>query len=81
MNTQTVSILTKERTHSQLTEQLDEEAVGLMRLGRLNNWDVAVLGYAPMPTQTVYLGEWMLSPAYLDSSQLPERTWQRVQAI
>jgi len=53
----------------------------LMTLGRQELWDFAVLGQAPMPTQPVRLGNWLILPAEQDSSEIPERALARVHAI
>jgi hypothetical protein len=57
------------------------EADRIVELGEQQGWPFAVLGYAPMPTQPVYIDEWLLVPAMQDSSPIPERAWQRIQAI
>lgn len=53
----------------------------LMTLGRQELWDFAVLGQAPMPTQSIRLGDWLVVPAEQDSSEIPKRALERVQAI
>lgn len=53
----------------------------LMTLGREEAWDFAVLGQASMPEQPVRLKDWLIVPAEQDSSQIPERALNRVEAI
>ena len=68
------------RSESQL-ESLQPEAQQLLALGERKRWDgVQVLGFAPVPDRPVYLGEWMITPAELDSSPLPERAMSRIQS-
>lgn len=57
------------------------ETRGVMTLGHQRNWNFVVLGRAPMPDEPVRLGEWLIIPAHQDSSLIPVRTQQRVQAI
>lgn len=59
----------------------DTTAQGVLDLGTRRRWNVTVLGYAPMPTDIVHLGDWMIVPAHMDTAPLPKRAWQRVQAI
>lgn len=57
------------------------ETESILALGRENSWNFTVLGQAPMPVEPTRLGNWLISPAHLDSSPLPESTSARVQAI
>jgi hypothetical protein len=57
------------------------EVRGLMDLSDQHGWDFAVLGQAPLPTEPVRLGDWLLIPAQEDTSSIPERTLARIQAI
>lgn len=69
------------KSESQL-DSLQPEAQQLLALGELKRWDgVQVLGFAPVPDRPVYLGEWMITPAELDSSPLPERAMSRIQSV
>lgn len=52
-----------------------------LSLGRRHGWAFAALGYAPMPSQPVRAGRWLLVPIDEDSTQLPGRTLNRIQAI
>jgi hypothetical protein len=53
----------------------------LTTLGRQQGWNSAVLGQAPLPSEPVRLGDWLIVPAHLDSSPVPARALARVQAI
>lgn len=57
------------------------QAQQVLAVGDEYGWPFTVLGNAPMPTQPVRLGEWLIVPAQLDSSPIPERALKRVQAI
>ena len=53
----------------------------LVELGRQKGWDSNVLGRASLPSAPVRLGDWLIVPAHLDSSPIPERALQRVQSV
>ncbi|MCW5856186.1 MAG: hypothetical protein KIT46_09095 [Anaerolineales bacterium] len=53
----------------------------LLELGKRQQWAFSVLGIAPMPTEPVSLSKWMIVPAHLDTSPIPEQTMKRIQAI
>jgi len=52
-----------------------------MELSRTRGWDWPVLGQAPLPSEPVRVGKWLLVPAQDDSSTIPARTLTRIQAI
>jgi len=60
---------------------LSPEARGLMTLGQERGWDFFVLGQAPLPREQVRLGDWMIVPVHQDTSTIPARALERVQAI
>lgn len=60
---------------------VNPETRGLLTLGRQKGWDCAVLGRAPLPEAPVRLGDWLIVPAQQDSSEMPTRALDRVQAI
>ena len=60
---------------------ISPEASQLVTLGRRHRWPFQVLGQAPMLQETVRLGDWLLVPAQQDSSAIPARSLERVQAI
>ena len=53
----------------------------VVTLGRQQGWNCAVLGQAPFPNEPVRLGDWLIVPAHQDSSLVPARALERVQAI
>jgi len=53
----------------------------VLTLGRQQGWNCTVLGQAPLPGEPVRLGDWLLVPAHQDSSPVPTRALERVQAI
>lgn len=53
----------------------------LIRYGLSRGWTLAVLGQAPMLEDPVRLEEWLLVPAHEDTSQIPVRALNRVQAL
>jgi hypothetical protein len=53
----------------------------LLALGRKNGWLVQVLGKAPMVIQPVRVGKWLLVPATIDSTPLPDHTMERLHAL
>jgi hypothetical protein len=57
------------------------EARGLMELSDENGWNFAVLGLAPLPSEPVRLGDWLIVPAMEDTSPIPDRALARIQAI
>jgi len=67
--------------HSQSTLALTLESRGLLTLGRQRNWDFNILGQAPLPRQPIHLQDWLIVPAHQDSSHIPARALERIQAI
>ena len=57
------------------------QASQLLALGRKQGWRFGYLGRAPMLTGPFRVRDWLLVPAHLDNSPLPESAWRRVQAI
>ncbi len=53
----------------------------LVQLAQRRGWGVAVLGQAPMLQEPIRLKEWLLIPAQEDTSQIPPRAQNRVQAL
>jgi len=58
-----------------------QETTQLISLADEHRWPFQVLGKAPMPDVPVRLGDWLLVPAQVDSSPIPQRAWERIQAI
>lgn len=53
----------------------------LISLGDHHGWDFRLLGKAPMPNKPMRLGDWLLVPAQEDTSPIPARSIERIQAI
>lgn len=64
-----------------LALKLYPETRKLMELSREHGWDSHILGRADFPTEPVRLEKWMITPAYLDNSPIPERTMERIQTV
>lgn len=60
---------------------LNHETQQLLKVGQQRGWDCLVLGRAPMPEKPLRVGDWLIVPAMEDSSEIPDRTMQRIQAI
>ena len=63
------------------TPALNNPSQGLLTLGRQRNWEFNILGQAPLPSHPIHLQEWVIVPAQQDSSPIPARTLERIQAI
>lgn len=59
----------------------NSDALRLLALSQLRGWDFEVLGQAPMPTEPVRLGDWLIIPAHQDTSPIPAGALERVQAL
>lgn len=66
---------------AQLVNLASPQTHQMIAFGQQQGWGCRVLGQAPMPTETTRLGDWLIVPAHMDSSPLPERAFERVQAI
>ena len=53
----------------------------MVNLSRSQGWNCPVLGQAPLPSRPVRLGDWLIAPVHQDSSTIPTRALERVQAI
>lgn len=63
------------------TKTLATQTELLLGIGYRNNWDFVCLGQAPVPTQPVRVGEWLIVSALIDTSPIPVQTMQRIQTI
>lgn len=61
--------------------ELSVETRQLLSLGNQANWHFRILGKAPMPEKPVRLGDWLITPAEMDSSPVPVRALSRIQAV
>jgi hypothetical protein len=64
-----------------VTPVAEQESQQIMAVGERKGWDFWVLGQAPLPSQPVRAGDWLIVPVEQDSSQIPVRALERVQAI
>jgi hypothetical protein len=53
----------------------------LLIVARENHWAVQVFGKAPMVHQPIRVKKWLLVPATMDSTALPDKTMQRLHII
>lgn len=53
----------------------------VIEVGRHELWDFTVIGQAPMPEESMRLGDWLVIPAHQDSTEIPDRALARVQAL
>jgi len=53
----------------------------MVAVGRENHWRFRPMGRASVPTAPVRLRDWMLVPVEQDSSHIPARSLERVQAL
>ncbi len=78
MNT---SLVSSHNTTRRVASLVSPEAGQLLALGQARHWDCEVLGRAPCPTWPVRVEGWLIAPVQQDSSRIPARTLERVQAI
>jgi len=67
--------------YQRIIQKTSPEAGNLVGVGIRNTWDFRVLGRAPLLTVPVFVGNWWLVPVEQDSSLIPTRACERVQAI
>ena len=53
----------------------------LLVMGEENNWPIQVLGQAPMLEEPIRIREWVLVPAQMDSTQIPDHAMERIHAV
>lgn len=58
-----------------------EQEREILEVGKFNHWDFRVLGVAPVPATAIYAKEWWLVPLNEDTSTIPARALERVQAL
>ena len=63
------------------TNTLATQTQLLLDVGYRFNWNFVHLGKAPIPTQPVRVGEWLIVAAQEDNSMIPRQTMQRIQTI
>ena len=60
---------------------LSTQSGQILSLGRRNGWGFQHLGYAELPEHPVRLQDWLIVPASQDTTPVPPRTLERIQAI
>jgi len=60
---------------------LSPQAKQLLTLGEENHWPTQILGRAPMLEEPLRVREWVLMPALLDSTPLPDHAMERIHAV
>ena len=63
------------------TKTLATQTQLLLDVGYRNNWDFTLMGKAPIPTEPVRVGNWMIVDAREDQSRIPRKTMHRIQTI
>jgi len=63
------------------TKTLATQTQLLLDVGYRNNWDFIHLGKAPIPTQPVRVGDWLIVSAQEDQTRIPRKTMHRIQTI
>ena len=63
------------------SNKLSTPSIQLLNFGRKQGWKFNYLGKASLPDRPVHLEEWLIVPAHLDSSLVPDRAWERIQTI
>ena len=63
------------------TNTLATQTQLLLDVGYRFNWNFVHLGKAPIPTQPVRVGEWLIVAAQEDNSMIPRQTMNRIQTI
>lgn len=63
------------------TKTLATQTQLLLDVGYRNNWDFIHLGKAPIPTQPVRVGDWLIVDAREDQTRIPRKTMHRIQTV
>ena len=67
--------------NQQVIVRASPEVRELVDVGRKHRWHFHAMGKAEIPTRPVFLRNWVLVPVEQDSSQIPARALERIQAI
>jgi hypothetical protein len=81
MNAITPQYVSSSLSTQQGSFELSGETRQFIALGRQYHWGFRILGQAPIPEEPVWLGDWLLVPAQINSSTIPERTLERIDTI
>ena len=60
---------------------LDPQTQQLLTLGEENHWPTQILGRAPMLKEPLRVREWILMPALMDSTPLPDHAMERIHTV
>jgi hypothetical protein len=66
---------------TQLLTHVSPETRQIFSIAEQKGWDFNLLGQAQLPKELVQLDQWLVVPANLDSSEIPARTYKRIQTI
>lgn len=80
MNTQKSLARTRTTVARPAVPVLEQER-RILALGEMRHWDFRVLGVAPVPQTATYIKDWWLVPLHEDTSSIPARALERVQAL
>ena len=70
------------RSHpTELLAQVGPETRQIFRLAEQKGWDFNLLGQAQLPKELTQLDQWIIVPANQDSSEIPARTYKRIQTL
>jgi hypothetical protein len=70
------------RSHApKLLAQIGPETRRILDLAEQKGWDFNLLGQAPLPKEVIQLDQWLIAPANQDSSEMPVRTYKRIQVL
>ena len=66
---------------TQLLTQVGPETRQILDLAEQKGWDFNLLGQAQLPKEVIQLDKWLIAPACQDSSEIPARTYKRIQTL
>jgi hypothetical protein len=66
---------------TQLLTQVGPETRQILNLAEQKGWDFNLLGQAQLPKEVIQLDQWLIAPASQDSSEVPARTYKRIQTL
>jgi hypothetical protein len=79
-NSNSIGSITQSITQKE-TDSTSPEIREFLRLVQKKGWQSQILGQAPLPTEPVRLGNWLIVPAEQDSSKIPDRALERIQTL
>jgi hypothetical protein len=81
MNTFQVQNKTIKSDIRQLSHHVSSQAQQTIDIGSQRGWHFHLLGQAPLPTIPIRLENWLILPATQDQSNLPPKTFQKIQTL